>query len=219
MNLLLDLDGTLVDSSSGIYYSFAVACKSLELTPPCYEEFRTKIGPPVDKIVAELYPSLDHSQICLFRNAFRNDYDHHSYRKAHWYPGVISTIRLLTSLDHINMCIITNKPTIPSFNLVSEACLDTSFAMIVGIDYMQIYAGGSLFANKADAIEYVLCNQAFLPSETVYVGDTYSDKQASDRCHITFVAALYGFYRWNISDTPIYLQQFSDILSLCGTVG
>ena len=214
-HLLLDLDGTLIDSFSGIYYSFCLACKSLELQPPSASDFSCLIGPPVQSIAAGLYPHLDDASLECIREVFRDDYDQVSYRRAEWFPGVLEDLAALSSVLKLDLIIVTNKPTLPATELIKEAGACHLFSRIVGIDYRVVQGIGSVFRSKAEALSYVIASSSIELSNSVYLGDTIGDRDACKACNLAFIAALYGFHEWLPGEKPKWcLHQFCDIQSL-----
>jgi phosphoglycolate phosphatase len=196
MNLFFDFDGTLADSSPGIYASFQLACHSLGLNTPTYDVFCDSIGPPVQLLARNFFPDLSELQVEAFRQTFRHDYDTVRFRECQWYAGTKSTIEALASIAGTRLAIITNKPTKPTLELLEAGSLSKFFELVVGIDYQEIQCDGPLFPNKSAAI---MCANRRLPASSsvgIYVGDTLSDKIASLTCGLKFVAATYGFYRW-----------------------
>ena len=214
-HLLLDLDGTLVDSSPGIFHSFGVACHSLGLPPPQYEQFCYLIGPPVQHIAKLLYQDLDPTSLEAFRQVFRKDYDEVSYRKAYWYPDVIDTICSLVDYQFLQLSVVTNKPTKPALELLISSCVSHCFSQVVGIDYLAMDGNGPVFASKAEALSYVLSSTLSDPANCLYLGDTPGDQAACSQCQIPFAAVLYGFHRWHVHELPsLCLERFSDVYSL-----
>ena len=214
-HLLLDLDGTLINSSPGIYKSFVLACDRFSLLSPSYAQFCPLIGPPVQQIAQQLYPSLDLVSLEEFRGVFRDDYDNTSFRMADWYPEVRDTLNILSANFGISISIVTNKPTRPAFDLVASEGLTSCFSRIVGIDFLAAHSAGPVFSSKVNALSYVLFSASFEVAKSVYVGDTPSDQAACDCCSLPFIAALYGFHRWNQMQMPtLCIESFSEILSL-----
>lgn len=212
--LLLDLDGTLVDSSPGIYHSFVLACDEFSLPPPSYAAFCPLIGPPIQEIAMQLYPDLDPVTAEEFRRVFRDDYDNLSYKMAEWYPGVQDTIELLSAKPGMSISIVTNKPTRPALDLVRNEGLISCFSQIVGIDYLAACSAGSVFSTKAEALSYVLLSASSDLLQSVYVGDTLGDLEACNRCNLPFIASLYGFYRWHHQQMPPRcIKYFGEIQS------
>jgi len=213
-HLLLDLDGTLVDSSPGIYHSFVLACDEFSLSPPSFSAFCPLIGPPIQEIATRLYPDLYPETLEEFRRLFRYDYDNLSYQMAEWYPGVRDTIELLSTKSDMSISLVTNKPTKPAHDLIRRAGLVSCFLQIVGIDYLAASSAGSVFSSKADALAYVLLSASSDLLQSVYVGDTLSDLEACERCNLPFIASLYGFHRWHHQQMPPRcIKNFGEIQS------
>jgi len=196
MQLFFDFDGTLADSSPGIYASFKHACTSQDLIAPDYFAFCAAIGPPVQVLASCFFPQLGASELEKFRKSFRQDYDHERFRLCQWFDGVEKTLLALSEIQGARMAIITNKPTTPTVELLKVAGFSRYFELVVGIDYLLIQKTGPLFTKKAEAIHLA---KSCLPSggsTGFYIGDTPSDQSASLACGLEFIAATYGFHRW-----------------------
>jgi phosphoglycolate phosphatase len=218
-HLLLDLDGTLIDSSPGIYHSFCLACDSLSLKPPSLSDFCSLIGPPIQHIAARLYPHLDQVSLEHFRRVFREDYDRLSYRMAEWYPGVLDSLTVLSGELGIDLAIVTNKPTKPAVELIKHADSYDIFSRIVGIDYRVVHGAGPVFGSKAEALSYVLGSDSFDLSRSAYLGDTTNDRDACETCNLLFIAAVYGFHQWLPEQKPQWcLERFCDIQLLLSSM-
>lgn len=213
--LLLDLDGTLVDSSLGIYQSFELACQSLDLECPTRIDFCRLIGPPIQQIASMVFPDLDPMSIEQFKCVFRADYDRIGFLQAHWYPGVIETIISLAKDTSLNMSVITNKPTGPAAELIKQAGLSSCITRTVGIDYLIQRESGRPFSSKSEALSFVLSTSSPSVMMSAYVGDTPSDQDACSIVNVPFIAALYGFHRWNEEQLPVlHVRRFKDIKCL-----
>lgn len=200
MHLFFDFDGTLADSSPGIYASFQLACQRLNLSPPAFDVFRDAIGPPVQQLVTRFFPDLTANKISEFRLLFRADYDNSSFRRCDWYEGLKPTLTYLSTLPYTRLSIVTNKPTRPTLDLLKSGGLLGFFDLVVGVDY-QVYQGtGSVFDSKADAIRLATTRLANEAVPAFYIGDTPSDRDASQACGLDFIAAMYGFHRWQPSE-------------------
>lgn len=216
MQLFFDFDGTLADSSPGIYASFEFACTQLNLKPPAFKTFRESIGPPVQRLAQRFFPDLTETDLEAFRLFFRGDYDHYRFRQCDWYAGVKPTIAALGSLPGTNLAIVTNKPTNPTLELLKTGGLLGWFQLVVGIDYQICLGSGSAFTNKADAICFAQAHFESDASAAFYIGDTPSDRDASHSCGLQFIAATYGFYRWQQSElcTIMNISAISDLVLL-----
>lgn len=199
--LLLDFDGTLADTSSGIYWSFSTAAAHCCLKPPSLDEFRSAIGPPVrilfDKYYAYLGPdSADIQQ--SFISCFRSHYDQVGFLRLEWYKNVELLFSWLSS-RYIDVAVVTNKPTEPTKTLLRTRGFDQNISAIVGIDALA-HKGFPAFPSKADAIIYACQLIDCSVVNSLYVGDTLSDRTASEEAGVRFVAATYGFHPWSEID-------------------
>jgi phosphoglycolate phosphatase len=214
-HLLLDFDGTLADSSPGIFQSFLLACEAFGLTPPAELEFRRLIGPPVQHIVEKIYPHLGPDDVERFRLIFRDEYDHRGFRYADWYPGVHDALRVLSDSQNTRLTVVTNKPTSPTVKLLKVAELHSYFNGIIGIDYRVMAGQGSVFSTKAEAIAFALSSTSFESDRQIYLGDTPGDQAAAEACGLIFVAAEYGFYDWtDYQFLPLRINSFSQIIDV-----
>jgi phosphoglycolate phosphatase-like HAD superfamily hydrolase len=211
-HLFLDFDGTLADSSPGIYSSFQVACAELGLSCPAMSDFRSRIGPPVQELAKLFFPTLNKHELDQFRATFRHEYDNNSFRLTNWYQDVIPTIHALSEADRILLSIVTNKPTAPTLELLTSAELTPYFKYTIGIDYRRHLGCGSIYASKTEALSDALAFADCPPSLCLYVGDTPHDRDSASNCDIPFVAALYGFHAWTPEQQPLLvLQSFHEI--------
>jgi len=224
LHLLLDFDGTLADTSSGIYSSFSHACSILDLTPPSLTTFRGFIGPPVEQIVQHIYPTLSPNLINDFKMYFRDNYDTINYKKLEWYKGTRQTLFDLRNNLNIDMSLVTNKPTIPAKLLLDQLDLTRNFTYIVGIDYPHVTANNIKFLNKSESLLFILTKIKTKKSHIFYVGDTLSDYRASNQVGIGFVAATYGFHQWSQGelDDTITISSieclYSTVVSLLSSI-
>lgn len=205
--ILFDFDGTLVESSHGIFSAFACAAETLKLKIPDYPEFRTLIGPPILQIAKTVYPHLSATQISALISSFRSHYDDEHYQHTIWYESVLSTLDALNKYVELSLNVVTNKPTAITNKIIALANHQLTFDCVIGSDYLVDSANGDPFANKSQAIKFFLENRQLAAHEVLYVGDTPSDYNSCQECKIDFVAATYGFHAWS----PAELQGIRQI--------
>jgi phosphoglycolate phosphatase len=216
MQLLFDFDGTLADCSPGIYSSFALACSKLNLHPPTYEDFRHSIGPPVQRLAKHFFPNLSEECLEAFRLLFRDDYDNSRFKDFEWYEDVAAVIEALAAFPGVSLAVVTNKPTKPTLELLNSGRLLDYFDLVVGVDY-QIWDGsGPVFPSKSDAISMARIRLKFADSLAFYIGDTPADREASCICGLQFIAATYGFHRWQKSElsSTMKINTIMDLVPL-----
>jgi phosphoglycolate phosphatase len=214
-HLFLDFDGTLIDSSEGIYYSYSKACTDLNLPRASIDVFRKQIGPPIQVLAKSLIPAISDYELESLRLRFRHDYDSSGYKLFSWFDGVATTIRTLAAHPMLELSIVTNKPTQPTRAILADAGLLDVFRLIIGIDYRDQCSGGLPFSSKAEALRFAL-NLADCPAaNAVYVGDTLADRNSSFKCGLHFIAATYGFHQWtsDSSDSTDTITSFAELPS------
>ena len=69
-DLFFDFDGTLADSSEGIYESFKNSCFKLNLEPVSINKFKKFIGPPISQILRKFIQIYLRIQISDFKDFF-----------------------------------------------------------------------------------------------------------------------------------------------------
>ena len=107
--VLLDLDGTLLDSGPGITSSAAHAYRALDLPVPSAADLRTFVGPPIwDSFGRHGVPSARTSEaVAAYRGAFADGgmYD------TTVYPGVPEALRALRAAG-VRLLVATSKPQV-----------------------------------------------------------------------------------------------------------
>ena len=217
-HIFLDFDGTLADSSEGIYVAFAAACQEAGIVAPNFDQFCACIGPPIQVIAKKLVPDIGTEQLELLRTSFRAEYDNNHHAKVRWYDGVIEGLHWLASQPDVRLSIVTNKPTQPTNNIIRLAGIEPLFSCVIGIDYREKNTIGSIFTSKSEAINFALSLTHCAREKVVYVGDTPSDRQASLQQEIRFVAVTYGFHQWQPSELEdtIAARSFADVITTLG---
>ncbi len=206
-NYIFDFDGTLADSSIGIHRAFASSCIENDLEPPDIKTFKKFIGPPIYKLIYLIYPDIKENIKDKFVRTFRYEYDNKFYKFIDWYEGVFETIGYLKKIERSNLFVITNKPTLPCINLLSEANIFNSFKEVLGIDYKIFIKeeNPSNFENKTCAFDYFFAKNNLSKNQSVYIGDTLNDKISAENCNLKFIGVKYGFHNWDSNDKNITL--------------
>ncbi len=212
--LFIDFDGTLADSSEGIFKSFCKACDECKINPPKLREFKNEIGPPIQRMALKLLPTIKEFELNKLTKIFRNDYDTESYKILKWYPRIDETLYKLKKYYKLNFILVSNKPTLLCQSLIKDKKLENYFDLIIGIDY-KLKFGGNVFSNKAEALNYSLKKFKLKSNEAMYLGDTLSDKENCLSIGMIFIAATYGFYKWEKDNLPkSYINEFSELFDV-----
>lgn len=193
VDVVFDLDGTLVDSRPGIDWSAGQAVAQV-WPGRAARSLAPLIGPPISEMLALAYPQASPVELEALARAFRRTYDGAGWRHTRPWPGVHD---LLVDLSRAGaeLFVVTNKPASPTALILDELGLGKRFADVVSPD-----SSAPPFGSKADALVDLDCRYPGLRNRSVYVGDAPDDRAAARLAGFPFVAAAYGY--GDIRDSP-----------------
>jgi phosphoglycolate phosphatase len=203
INILFDLDGTLLNTHEGIQHSFDYAyLKTFNNKNKI--NLSNHIGPPIDEILIKLIPNLDQKIINLFVDNFKANYDHEGYLKSKIYDGTFDLLNTLQSQNYqIFLC--TNKRENPTKKLLSNFNITNFFTEVFCLNKEQN-------SNKESLIKSIILLKNLNPNNTFYVGDTKNDEISSINNKIEFIYAKYGFDQFSTNakfiSKPLDLLHF-----------
>jgi phosphoglycolate phosphatase len=186
MNIIFDLDGTLIDSSDGILAAVDLAFESCQVEKkiPLSSEL---IGPPLGTLLRMLSGSDDEQILASLAQAFKQCYDGEGYKKTMAFEGITEMLNILASKG-ITLFILTNKRINPTQSIVSYFGWEQVFEAIYALDmYPQ-------FTTKAEVIHYVVQQRNLSLNNTVYVGDTVADFHAARSNGMTYFMVSWGYH-------------------------
>ncbi len=181
-NFVFDLDGTLIDSSAGIYSAYLNAIKkaNLDVKTINYINFKKNIGPPFEIMSKVIHPNLNNDESQLLNNYFREIYDSNGFLNYKVYENVSECISYLNQLGH-SLFILSNKRNIPTQIIIRKEFPNM---------FKNVWGKKDNKFNKCDILRNI--NQ-LSNKNTIYIGDTENDKKAADEAGIQFIYASYGF--------------------------
>lgn len=186
-HILFDFDGTIMDTSPGIYDSFdrVIAHYKLDfprsqyqrmIGPPLRESFRTILGIPQDEI----------------QNAtkvYRDYYTVEGMYNANVYPGVVQLIEKLRKSGK-KIYTATSKPEILTKQILEKKGLIDLFDFVGGSDMEE---KGRV--EKKDVVKYVLETQNLSDNKDncILIGDRNFDVNGAHEAGIKCAGILWGF--------------------------
>jgi phosphoglycolate phosphatase len=183
--ILLDLDGTLIDSRPGIAASCEAALRALGHTPDPAFDVTPLIGPPMPKVIARLLESFGDDRVEAGIDAYRAHYGEAGLHMATVYPGIADAVRRL-SAD--TACFVaTSKRSIYAVRIVEALGLADRFRRVYGT-----VPDGSL-DDKADLIAAVLRIEGIEPCDTIMVGDRSHDMHGAHANGMHAIGVLWGY--------------------------
>lgn len=182
--VIFDLDGTLADTSPGIYNSIRYVQNMLNLHPITDEQMRSHIGPPME----ESY----NRNFGLTGDDLKKAVEYHKeyaikqgYKELKLYDGIAELIDAL-KLSGIKMAIVTLKAQTTAIKIFDALRLSDKFDIIIGAD-------PAILRTKSQMLEYCMETLRVNKRETVLIGDSRYDAMGAFDAGIDFVAVTYGF--------------------------
>jgi len=128
--VLFDLDGTLVDSTPGIWASVRVAAAALGLPAPTSEQLRQMVGPPLQDGFA-LVLGVPADDVPRAVAAYREHYAAGALLDVTVYDGIAALLARLTA-DGATLAITTSKPEKFAVRVLEHTGLRRYFASVHG---------------------------------------------------------------------------------------
>lgn len=183
---IFDLDGTLLDSATGVLYAIERAVGACGVQPTVPID-RNLIGPPLMTVLDVLSGQRDPVLLARLAEAFRHFYDNDGYAMSAPFPGIDEALQRLERQGSI-LHIATNKRAVPTRKIVELLDWDRHFASIHCIDSHPQPVGG-----KEGVLSELIFGRAIDPASALMVGDSIDDAAAANHCGIRFLAVTWGY--------------------------
>jgi phosphoglycolate phosphatase len=128
--VLFDMDGTLVDSTPGIWASIRVAAAALGLPEPTPGQLRSMVGPPLQDGFAGAF-GLVGEDVDRAVAAYRAHYSAGAMFDADVYPGIPELLAALRA-DSATLAVATSKPEPFALRILDHTGLLPAFAGVHG---------------------------------------------------------------------------------------
>ena len=206
-NILLDLDGTILDSGSGIIKSVQYVLDHFSMYHEPEEKLRKFIGPALIDSFMNFYGfSKEKAEEAV--EYFRDYYPEKGMFDAFIYPGMRECIEKMAG-DDKKLVLLTSKPIFFASQILQHFGLSDYFFMEIGPDLSE------QSSDKTRLIEKALREGNFLKEDCLMVGDTKYDILAAKDVGIDSVAALYGYGEVEeISIAKYSIEKPLDLLSI-----
>lgn len=182
--IIFDLDGTLIDTSEGLFKSIKEAAASLNYNPPTDKDFRFFMGPPVMKSYREFY-KLSETDALTLVTEFRKIYKEKHLYESKPYDGIFDLLKSVIDMGYKTSAATFKKESF-AVNILTHFGFEKLLLSIHG-------SGTEGVLSKADAVKLAIDDFGFEKSECLMVGDTENDYNAARDCGIDFLAVSYGY--------------------------
>lgn len=183
--VLFDFDGTLADSSEGIFKSLIYAFQCDGKPAPDNATLRKFIGPPIYDSFKNLFGYRD-DKIDWMIEKYRERYREIGYLETKIYDGIPALLKTLRE-NGFKIATASSKPTVFIEQILKEHGLYEYFDYVGGTQFDNISSDKSVILKTAMAALDVTAR------ETVMVGDRLFDIRGAKGAGVPCIAVLYGF--------------------------
>src|SRR5262249_11770036 len=185
-SVLLDLDGTLVDSQPGIVASYLAALRALGHDPPEALDIRRVIGPPLEDMVRVLLRTRVDGRIGEAVVAYRHHYGESGLLGSEPYPGICGALREMRRAG-LRIYLATSKREVSARRILENLKLATYFDGIYGS-----VPDGKL-DHKPELLAHILLEQEICASHSLMVGDRRHDIVGAHAVNMRGLGVLWGY--------------------------
>lgn len=210
-NIILDVDGTLWNTTEVVAEAWnrAIVEEGHSNTRVDASKLQSLFGKTMDVIADNLFQDVS-EEIKKKLLVKCCEYEQRALKEQTLdilYPAVKETLLTLSEEKQIRLFIVSN-------------CQSGYIELFLEKNQMESYIQdkecfGNTGKGKGENIKLLLQRNGLQRNETIYVGDTQGDKEASDEAGIAFVYASYGFGSVEAYDAKI--ASFSDLISFVET--
>jgi phosphoglycolate phosphatase len=199
--VIFDLDGTLIDSRLDLVHSVNAALRHIGRAALPDDVIASYVGDGAPILMQRALggESVDEDLLRKGLEFFLAYYREHRLDHTKVYPGIHEALRVIQNSTHgasqseassnvlRSMAVLTNKPVVPSREIVE--------ALGMGPFFKQVYGGNSFATKKPDpeGARKLLDESGARPEETVIVGDSHVDIETGRNAGLWTVGVTYGF--------------------------
>ncbi len=202
--IIFDLDGTLLDTSPGIFGSVRFAEQQMGFAPIPEEQLRVFVGPPPKLMYQKVYGVSEEAAIQA--TAYHRQYSREkAIYEATPYPGMKETLSALQRQGY-KLAVATLKGQKIAEKVLKIHGLSDFFQAIVGMDEAESFT-------KCKTIQVAMA-QTGTTGVALMVGDSEYDYIGACEANVDFVGCTYGFgidpaaTRYPLIQTPLELLEY-----------
>lgn len=184
--LVLDLDGTLIDSSLDLALAVNATRKRFGLDPLSLEQVAGYVGNGAEMLIRRsLQPDATDRSIQDGLQFFLQYYRENMLVNTKLYPGVREALEIWRAAGK-KMAVLTNKPVRFSQDLVAGLGIADYFA--------RVYGGNSFETKKPDpfVLNRIMQELRVAPARTLMIGDSSVDVQTARNAGTTCAGVTFG---------------------------
>ncbi len=212
--IILDFDGTLVDSVPGILKTVNIIAKKYKIKCISKKKVIDAVGAGLDKFLEKIFKNkIKNFDLPKLKKEYVKIYKKNYFYKLRTYKGVKQTLCFLYKKKITNI-IISNKLK----KFVKKSCKYLNIDKYI----KEIFGRGDLEKDKPHPfpIFYVMKKYNISKDQILVVGDSIYDCTAAKKAKVPFVFLTYGYGDKDeiLKKNPEYcLDEFSDIKKIIYT--
>lgn len=180
--VIFDLDGTLLDTSPGIFGSVRYAEKMMNLEPIDNTLLNGFVGPPPLSMYKEIY-GLSDADAMKATLAHRKYGMENAIYEAKEYPGMREVLETLKA-KHVKLAVATLKKQKIAETILDNFSMREFFDCIVGMDDGETHTKKKTIEKAKKTVEVL---------NALMVGDSLYDYEGAMQSRTDFIGVLYGF--------------------------
>jgi phosphoglycolate phosphatase len=189
--ILIDVDGTLVDSVPDLAYCVDEMMKKMDMPERGTDNVRNWVGNGVDRLVkraliGQLDGEPDEAQFARARDLFMGLYADNVSQRSVLYDGVREGLDYLKAQGYSLGC-VTNKAEQFTIPLLNDMGIYDSFSLVI--------CGDTLPKKKPDPLPLLHAAEHFnvKPENALMIGDSISDVKAARAAGFQIICMSYGY--------------------------
>ncbi len=208
--ILIDLDGTLINSGPDLVDSLNFVLRNQNIKPVNQKIIGSLVGGGAKAMIMRAYQNLKlipPIKIDLLVEDFLEFYLMNCSNRSYLYPNVLNTLKKLKSEFRIALC--TNKKQYITEKILMDFKIDNFFDCVLG--------SNSKIKLKPDTemLEYCLNECHVKPEQAIMIGDSSNDIIPAKALSMKSIYVTYGFGKIEESIKPDYvIDSFNEVLKV-----
>ncbi len=208
--ILIDLDGTLINSGPDLIDSLNFVLKNQNIKPIEKRIIGSLVGGGAKAMITRTYQNLKLKpplNIDSLIEEFLEFYFENCSNRSFLYPNVFNTLKKLKSKFKIALC--TNKKQFITEKILMDFKIEEFFDCVLGSD--------SKIKLKPDTemLEYCLNECQVVPEQAIMIGDSSNDIIPANALGMKSIYVTYGYGKIEKSIKPDYvIDCFSEVLKI-----
>ncbi len=209
--VILDLDGTILNTSKGIFDSIKYVIKSMNLENLDENTLKKFVGPPVVDSFQK-YCGLDKDKAMEATKLYRNYYWEKGMFEANIYDGIEEFINILKN-NNIKLAVATLKREDQAIAILKHFGLYDKFDVVVGVDEFNTRKKKDTILIAMNQLE---CKEK---SKVLMIGDTLHDFEGAEKACVDFVGITYGFGFEKNKKYNLAIKIFDELSEVSNFIG